>query len=93
MLAYLGTSIGTIDNGGRAVARCPKAPEIGDKVADGTGRVIGRVSKVFGPVDNPYISIRLEDGARLRAGSDVYKGGTNNGNRKKGRKRGDNGLS
>jgi rRNA processing protein Gar1 len=46
-------------------------PPEGTRVTDRTGRLEGRVARVFGPVKRPYLSIRLprpprpEDGAAL----------------------------
>ncbi len=83
MAKQLGTVLGTM-NGSRAVVRCPEAPDIGDAVADGSGRRIGRVSRVFGPVDKPYASVNLDEGAKVRKDTALYTvGGRKNGNRQK----------
>ncbi|NLL94282.1 MAG: hypothetical protein GX224_00740 [Thermoplasmatales archaeon] len=35
------------------------APEIGDAVYDSKKKKIGSVRRVFGPVDSPYVSVKL----------------------------------
>ena len=41
--------------------RCPsdRYPTEGTRVIDGSGRCSGEVARVFGPVAQPYLSIRL----------------------------------
>lgn len=36
----------------------------GTSVSDGTGRVKGRVARVFGPVARPYLTVRLRRALR-----------------------------
>jgi rRNA processing protein Gar1 len=58
---------------GYLTARAPgeSFPPEGTRVTDPNGIVHGRVSRVFGPVARPYLSVRLkrtprlEDGVRL----------------------------
>ena len=38
---------------------------IGQPVADKDGKMIGKVFDIFGPVETPYASIRLNDGVDL----------------------------
>ncbi|MCQ5376000.1 MAG: Gar1/Naf1 family protein [Methanomassiliicoccales archaeon] len=42
---------------GKFVVRATFAPNIGMSVLDNRKRVIGRVKRVFGPVNNPFVSI------------------------------------
>ena len=68
----------------RAVVLCTEAPGIGDEVLDGGKRRVGRVYKVFGPVDSPYASVTVNDGIRLLAGTKLYvNGGFPNGKAKR----------
>ncbi len=70
---------------GLLTARSPGstfAPE-GTPVADGTGRLHGRVVRVFGPVARPYLSVRLRrpprpnEAAALVGSMLVSEGGRN----------------
>lgn len=47
------------DDGGEIMVRGKLAPKIGEQALDEEGKVIGKVSDVFGPVNRPYIAIRL----------------------------------
>ena len=38
---------------------------IGQPVSDKNGKMIGKVFDIFGPVETPYASIRLNDGVEL----------------------------
>ena len=46
-------------------------PPEGSSVVDSTGRLHGRVVRVFGPVERPYLSIRLPRLPRADEGSAV----------------------
>ena len=48
-----------IANSGKLIARSTKTPSPGGIVFDSDKNKIGKVSYVFGPTKNPYISIRL----------------------------------
>jgi len=45
---------------GRLIVRGETAPRVGTTVYDRRMRPIGRVDDVFGPVDRPFVSIRLD---------------------------------
>jgi RNA-binding protein len=45
---------------GNAVARSKDAPDVGSPVFDAGGRRVGTVRRIFGPVDEPYVSIAME---------------------------------
>ena len=49
---------------GSLILRTDKTPPIGPKalVLDKEAKKIGTILDVFGPVNNPYVSIRLYDG-------------------------------
>ncbi|MCI0497527.1 MAG: Gar1/Naf1 family protein [Thermoplasmata archaeon] len=59
---YLGRTLHLLPNG-RLVARAERAPTVGERVYDRMMKPLGKVDDVFGPVDAPFISIRVE-GAR-----------------------------
>ena len=48
-----------IANSGKLIARSNKTPSPGGIVFDSNKNKIGKVSYVFGPTKNPYVSIRL----------------------------------
>ena len=57
-MKVLGKSL-HIANSGKLIARSNKTPSPGGIVFDSKKNKIGKVSYVFGPTKNPYISIRL----------------------------------
>jgi RNA-binding protein len=59
---------------GKYVVRATFAPNIGMNVVDNRKRVIGRVKRVFGPVNTPFVSIEPVDNYRLPdvVGKQVY---------------------
>lgn len=60
---------------GKLVVKGKFAPRLELEVLDKKMRVIGRVSRVFGPVDSPYISIKSQKNHRPSldiVGSEVY---------------------
>jgi RNA-binding protein involved in rRNA processing len=56
---FLGTA-DEITNEGRAVVRSSILPEVGNAVFDSSGKKIGTVKRVFGPVDEPFVTINLD---------------------------------
>lgn len=57
-MKFLGNSL-HIANSGKLIARSSKTPSAGGLVFDSNKNKIGKVSYVFGPTKQPYISIRL----------------------------------
>ena len=57
-MKVLGKSL-HIANSGKLIARSNKTPSPGGIVFDSNKNKIGKVSFVFGPTKNPYVSIRL----------------------------------
>ena len=57
-MKFLGNSL-HIANSGKLIARSTKTPAPGGIVFDSKKNKIGKVSYVFGPTKQPYISIRL----------------------------------
>ncbi|MFA6804701.1 MAG: Gar1/Naf1 family protein [Candidatus Methanomethylophilaceae archaeon] len=56
--------LGTVEettSDGKAVVRSEKLPEIGDPVFDRREKKVGNVKRIFGPVDEPYVSVQLDD--------------------------------
>ena len=56
------------------IARCEKSPPIGAEVVDKQVQRIGKIQDVFGPVKEPYVSIKPFDGVDLKKiiGQQVY---------------------
>ena len=57
-MKFLGNSL-HIANSGKLIARSTKTPSPGGIVFNSNKDKIGKVSYVFGPTKNPYVSIRL----------------------------------
>ena len=57
-MKFLGNSL-HIANSGKLIARSSQTPTSGGIVFDSNNNKIGKVSYVFGPTKQPYISIRL----------------------------------
>jgi RNA-binding protein len=73
-MEFLGAVEETGGNG-TAIATCTKnPPDIGDTVFDSGRNKIGTVKRVFGPVENPFVTVAVEDAAVLRTlkGKDLY---------------------
>lgn len=70
--------LGTVENlsyDGAMLVRAAFAPAPGTRVFDKRQRALGRVTKVFGPVREPFASVRPEAKVALSLlGSDVYVG-------------------
>jgi rRNA processing protein Gar1 len=73
-LNYLGKVTG-LGYDGNILVRADFAPRHYQKVMDKGKRVVGKVSRIFGPVSSPYISIRPPKDHRPSLdiiGKDVY---------------------
>ncbi len=56
---------------GHLTARAPgpEFPREGTPVVDATGRIHGRVARIFGPVTQPYLTVRLRRAPSLTEGA------------------------
>ena len=81
---YLG-KIEEITTDGRLIVECEDLPDIGNQVFDNKDRKIGRVGRVFGPVDAPYASIDVDkESKRPTIGTELFfKGRDKNGKGKR----------
>lgn len=63
-----------ISRRGAIILRTDKTPPIGAEVVDKSVEVIGTITDVFGPVKEPYISIRAREGVDTNrlVGQPVY---------------------
>ena len=52
--------IETVSEHGEIIARFPKIPKIGASVFDNKNELIGKVGWIFGPVEDPYVEIKLD---------------------------------
>jgi rRNA processing protein Gar1 len=62
---------------GRLIVKGNFTPKLELEVMDNTKRIIGRIARVFGPVESPYISIKLPKNHRPSldiVGKEVYVG-------------------
>lgn len=73
-MKVLGTVTG-MTAGMHAVVMCAETPSIGDEVLDGRHRRIGRVQRLFGPVDAPYASVTLDSETTIKPGTELYFNG------------------
>ena len=68
--------IGVVENvsyDGSLVVRCQSPPRFGSRVVDKRSRPLGKVVKVFGPVREPFASVRPTAKLSLSVlGSEVY---------------------
>jgi len=74
--------LGTVENlsyDGSVLVRAAFAPAPGTRVLDKRNKFLGRVAKVFGPVKEPFASVRPDGKVPLTIlGSDVYVGEEHN---------------
>ncbi|MEE9152134.1 MAG: H/ACA RNA-protein complex protein Gar1 [Thermoplasmata archaeon] len=49
---------------GRLIVKGKFAPKLELEVVDNTKKVLGKIARVFGPVDSPYILIKLPKNRR-----------------------------
>jgi RNA-binding protein len=63
-----------ISRRGAVILRTDKTPPIGAQVVDKSVDVIGTITDIFGPVKEPYISIRAKEGVNTAklVGQPVY---------------------
>ncbi len=59
---------------GSLISRCSSPPDIGDPIFSRKERKIGTVKRIFGPVDDPYVSITVVDGTNPESirGTELY---------------------
>jgi RNA-binding protein len=50
-----------VTNRGSVIVQTDKSPPIGAKVVDKQAQPVGIIQDVFGPVNNPYVSIRSKN--------------------------------
>ncbi len=53
-------NIETVSDHGEIIARFPEMPKIGALVFDNKNELIGKVGWIFGPVEDPYVEIKLD---------------------------------
>ena len=68
---FLGT-VSEITSDGRVVVQAITPPDMGGPVFDVRNRRIGRVVRIFGPVDRPYVSVEVDDPSISLAGAELY---------------------
>lgn len=70
-MKFLG-NISHISNSGKLIARSSETPPSGAFIFNKDKHKIGKVSDVFGPTKNPYISIKLFRSFNLKDFEDSY---------------------
>ena len=68
---FLGT-VSEITSDGRVVVQTTTPPDMGGPVFDARNRRIGKIVRIFGPVDRPFVSVRVDDRFISLAGAELY---------------------
>ena len=70
MLSHVSSSSGNL------ILRAERHVMIGETISDSSGRLIGQVFDIFGPVESPFIAVKtkLKDPEEL-LGEDLFLGG------------------
>ena len=63
-MEFLGT-VEEITSDGKAVVRSCELPDIGNSIFDQRERKIGVVKRIFGPVEEPYVTVTVDDRTAL----------------------------
>ena len=73
-MEFLGIVNETTDNGTVVVIGKGDIPDIGNHVFDSKKNKIGTVKRVFGPVEEPFITVAVDDAAALKGlrGKELY---------------------
>jgi len=73
---FLGT-VDEIGKSGQLLIVSSKVPDTGDPIFDSDKKKIGSVKRIFGPIDEPYISVALDKGisSEKLKGKDIYVAG------------------
>ena len=74
-----GSRIGTVmhisSSSGNLILESSRSAKIGETVTDSKGKRVGVVFDIFGPVDNPYSSIRTRiKNPELLIGAELFSG-------------------
>lgn len=72
-MEVLGSVIG-ITSEGNLTVKCEGSPGIGDFVFDQKHRQIGRVRRLMGPVDSPYVSVSVKNSKGFTGRTLFFKG-------------------
>jgi RNA-binding protein len=73
-MEFLGIVDGTADSGIAVVRGTENIPDIGNPVFDPAGNKIGTVKRIFGPINEPFVTVAVDDVAVLRGlgGKELY---------------------
>ncbi len=73
-MEFLGTVDVTADDGTAVVIGAGDVPDIGNPVFDSGKKKVGFVKRVFGPVNEPFITVAVDDAAVLKnlRGKELY---------------------
>jgi len=73
-MEFLGIVDETADTGTAVVVCTGDAPDIGNHVFDSKKNKIGTVKRVFGPVNEPFVTVAVEDTTALKwlKGKELY---------------------
>ncbi|MGI6471882.1 MAG: H/ACA ribonucleoprotein complex subunit GAR1 [Candidatus Methanomethylophilaceae archaeon] len=68
---FLGT-VSELTSDGKAVIIASESPRMGDHVLDAGKRKIGTIVRIFGPVDEPYVSVKTDGSRAIAIGEKLY---------------------
>jgi len=73
-MEFLGVVDETSDSGTAVVICTGDVPDIGSHVFDSNRTKIGTVKRIFGPVNEPFITVAVEDAAAMKKlkGKELY---------------------
>lgn len=57
---------------GRAVIVAHESPKLGDHVFDTNKRKVGTIVRIFGPVSEPYVSVKTDTASMIEIGEKLY---------------------
>ena len=68
---FLGT-VSELTSDGRAIVIASESPKMGDYVIDSGKRRVGTVVRIFGPVDEPFVSVKTDNPSGIAIGEKLY---------------------
>jgi rRNA processing protein Gar1 len=64
--------VSELSSDGRAVTIAAEPPEMGDPVFNADKRKVGKIIRIFGPVDKPYVSVKADNPSEITVGMGLY---------------------
>ena len=64
--------VSELTSDGKAVTIAAESPEMGDPVFNARKRKVGKIIRIFGPVDEPYVSVKADSPSDISVGMELY---------------------